>query len=257
MQPTVSGGAGTGRGARVQAGRGLETGNSARTLKGIARKYLLRLEGHAWLDEVRAMPAGFLAKASPIAQKLAMAAPIVYALPTFDVILSSQVVYGEALVDCTDGAHCRNRTKLTLDLYQPAEGSHASATRLRPALLLAHGGATCLEQMEDYVMEVQDWGRKINQTYGMAAQARWFAHRGFVVAVVRYRLAHQAGNYPSGWAHYDPIDFNGTFQSFPKSSEVAAADARRKAHFDAAAHRFGYTEDDVTSCGGFNHMYPM
>jgi dienelactone hydrolase len=106
-----------------------------------------------------------------------------YLTKTFSVRVTENVEFGVASVDHTS-ALCSSRYRpLLLDIYEPDE----LPTTLRPALILAFGGAFQRGSRKDDVV-----GELPHRNTAISEYCREFARRGYVCFAIDYRLMPEA-----------------------------------------------------------------
>lgn len=108
--------------------------------------------------------------------------PVVQAFQTFDVLVSKDIVYGEALSHEHFNSDGAATIQLELDVYQPDNNS-----KNRPAFLFVHGGGFIGGSKEQ--AQIVHW-------------ANFFASRGWVFIAIDYRLKKDFGTVPDEWIDY-------------------------------------------------------
>lgn len=106
--------------------------------------------------------------------------PAVFVDATFDVRMTSDVVYAQALSHDSWGGEETETIDLLLDVYEPIRTDDA----VMPAVVMIHGGGFT-------------GGSKEHRA--LSGMATWFAERGWVAYSINYRLAGDVGSLPADY----------------------------------------------------------
>ena len=108
--------------------------------------------------------------------------PIVQALPTFEVTLEENIIYGQGLSHTSINSSTPTSIPLKLDVYKPNNN-----TKSRPVYMFIHGGGFI-------------GGSK--QALNIKALADYYSSRGWVFVAIDYRLRDDFGTVPQEWLDY-------------------------------------------------------
>ncbi len=157
--------------------------------------------------------------------------PIVTTDATYEVLVTSDIVYAEGLSHTTiNGTNTRVK-QLKLDAYVPNNTNDN-----RPAVLLIHGGG--------FISGSKDVPQMTNL-------ANYFASRGWVAFSINYRLQGDLGTIPSAWIPFaqnslEPSQIDQFYAIYPASRDVKAA--LRWLHANASNYKIN--TDYITVGGG-------
>lgn len=104
----------------------------------------------------------------------------VHADATFEVSVTTDIVYGQALSHQSWGSGDAAIIDLLVDVYEPVRSDQA----VMPAVVMIHGGG--------FVSGSKEHGP-------LSEMAVWFAERGYVAYSINYRLADDVGTLPDGY----------------------------------------------------------
>ena len=155
----------------------------------------------------------------------------VFAEATFDVALTSDVVYAQALSHESWGSDAATEIDLLLDVYEPERSDDA----IMPAIVMIHGGGF-------------NGGSK---TTGWISQwAPWYAARGWVVYSVDYRVSGDFGTLPADFPELSG-DLNRKQTDQAHALYPACRDAKAAIRWvHATADEYSISTDHVAVIGG-------
>jgi acetyl esterase/lipase len=150
--------------------------------------------------------------------------PLEYAEPTFEVAMTNDIVYAQALSHETWGSESAEAMDLLLDVYEPVRFDDA----VMPAIVMIHGGGF-------------NGGSK--RTGWISEWAPWFAERGWVVYSIDYRVSGDHGTLPSSYPEL-PTELTEAQIDQAQALYPACRDAK------AAIRRINATADDYSVSTG-------
>ncbi len=155
----------------------------------------------------------------------------VYAEPTFEVAVTEDVVYGQALSHENWGSDSAETMDLLLDVYEPVRSDDA----VMPAIVMIHGGGF-------------NGGSK--STRWISEWAPWFAERGWVVYSIDYRVSGDHGTLPTDYPEL-PAELTGNQLNQALALYPACRDAKAAIRWvNATADEYSVSTDHIAVVGG-------
>ncbi|MEO0493880.1 MAG: alpha/beta hydrolase, partial [Actinomycetota bacterium] len=168
------------------------------------------------------------ASASPVADEREF---VVYGDAEFDVAVTNDVVYAQALSHESWGSDEAKTIDLLLDVYEPVRDDDV----VMPAVVMIHGGGFT-------------GGSKEHQA--LSDMAYWFAERGWVAYSINYRLAGDIGTLPADYP-VPPAEANAKQQEQVRALYPACRDAKAAIRWvKATADDYSIDPELVSVVGG-------
>ncbi|MEM9466439.1 MAG: alpha/beta hydrolase [Actinomycetota bacterium] len=155
----------------------------------------------------------------------------VFAEPTFDVRVTTDIVYAQALSHNGWGSETAEPIDLLLDVYEPVRTDDVTM----PAVVMIHGGG--------FTGGSKEHG-------ALSSMAHWFAERGWVAYSINYRLAGDTGTLPAEYPQ-PPIAVPQEQADQWRALYPACRDAKAAIRWvKATADDFSIDPDHVAVVGG-------
>ena len=154
-----------------------------------------------------------------------------YAEPTFEVVMTKDIVYAQGLSHETWGSESAEAMDLLLDVYEPVRFDDA----VMPAIVMIHGGGF-------------NGGSK--RTGWISEWAPWFAERGWVVYSIDYRVSGDHGTLPSSYPEL-PTELTEAQIDQAHALYPACRDAKAAIRWiNATADDYSVSSDHIAVIGG-------